>query len=59
MPDNLCESCMYYTYDEEADCYVCDADLDQDEEFVYMTGKGDVCPCYNPYDEYGTVRKQN
>ena len=58
MQDNLCESCMYYAYDEFTDTYVCAADFDEDEMVSLLTAKNG-CPYYNPYDEYKVVRKQN
>ena len=26
-----CESCAYYAYDEDYECYTCEMDLDEDE----------------------------
>lgn len=26
-----CETCTYFTYDEDYECYVCDIDMDEDE----------------------------
>ena len=34
---NNCESCAYYLYDEDYECYVCDMDLDEDEISEYIT----------------------
>ncbi len=28
---NVCDTCAYFAYDEEWDCYVCDMNLDEDE----------------------------
>ena len=31
-----CESCMYYEYDEDYECYVCEVNLDEDEMARFM-----------------------
>jgi hypothetical protein len=53
-----CESCAYFDYDEEYECYVCGVNLDEDELYRFMQGNFE-CPYYNAYDEYKVVRKQN
>ena len=53
-----CESCAYYTYDEEYDYYVCESDLDEDEMAAFLRGVDFACPFYRPGDEYLIVRKQ-
>lgn len=53
-----CESCAYYDYDEEYDCYLCTINLDEDDYASYMGGHSS-CPYYSFYDEYSIVRKQN
>lgn len=54
-----CESCVNYVYDEESECYCCDARLDEDEMGRFLTGTVYNCPYFGLYDEYGIVRKQN
>lgn len=54
-----CESCANYIFDEESECYCCDAALDQDELGHFMTDSVYNCPYYSFYDEYSIVRKQN
>ena len=54
----ICDDCAYYDYDEEQDCYVCIADLDEDELYAFLQGGNNVCRYYNPYDEYKIVEKQ-
>lgn len=54
-----CENCANYIYDDECDCYCCDADLDQDDMGRFMSGQNFNCPYFNFYDEYSIVRKQN
>ena len=55
---NNCESCAYYLYDEDYECYVCDMDLDEDEMAHFMMGNFSHCPYFQLYDEYKIVRKQ-
>lgn len=52
-----CESCAYYTYDD--DCYVCTMNLDEDEMHRFLMGTNSSCPYYRNGDEYSLVRKQN
>ncbi len=53
-----CESCAYYTYDEEYEYYVCEANLDEDEMSAFLRGAEFSCPFYRFGDEYAVVRKQ-
>lgn len=62
MSDNIstqCESCAYYDYDDEMDCYVCMINIDQDDASYMYSGRHNSCPYYSYYDEYKIVRKQN
>ncbi len=54
-----CENCANYIYDGEAECYFCDAALDEDEMGRFLTEQSFNCPYFSLYDEYGLVRKQN
>ena len=54
-----CETCAFYTYDDEYGYYVCEADLDEDEMQRFLTSQTYNCPYYDFYDEYKIVRKQN
>ena len=59
---DLCEKCWYNTYDEEADEYFCDLQLDEDEYVRLLSdlGSGKGCKYFRPdIGEYGIVRKQN
>ena len=56
---SCCENCANYIYDDEMDCYCCDADLDEDEMGRFMISQVRGCPYFNFYDEYSIVRKQN
>ena len=54
-----CENCANYIFDEENECYCCDAELDEDEMRRFITAETYNCPYFSFYDEYGIVRKQN
>lgn len=54
-----CENCSNYVYDDQYECYCCDASLDEDEMERFLTNRTSSCPYFNFYDEYGIVRKQN
>ena len=58
MAGAMCETCVYYAWDEDWECYVCDADMDMDdtEHLLHSGDKG--CPYYRLDDEYAVVRKQ-
>lgn len=58
MKKTTCETCMYFEYDEEFECYVCQMNLDEDEMFRFMQNTFDNCPYYKFGDEYTIVRKQ-
>ena len=53
-----CESCVYYVYDEELDCYSCLVQLDVDEYGRFLREECRSCPYYRADDEYGVVRHQ-
>ena len=55
---NICDSCMYYEYDEDYECYVCQMDLDEDEMYRFLTNTNKNCPYYKYGDEYSVVRHQ-
>lgn len=55
----VCENCSNYIFDEENDCYCCDARLDEDDMMHFLTRQTDSCPYFSFYDEYSIVRKQN
>lgn len=54
-----CEDCIYYTYDEDYDCYTCMMELDEDEMLRFISGSFSSCPYYRGGDDYTIVRKQN
>lgn len=53
-----CDSCMYYEYDEDYECYVCGVNLDEDEMARFMEDRFYDCPYYRLGDEYAIVRHQ-
>ncbi len=53
-----CEDCAYYTYDEEFEQWVCDAQMDEDDYARLMEGERTACPFYRSGDEYKIVRHQ-
>ncbi len=54
-----CETCAYFAYDDEYECYFCEMNLDEDEMMRFMQGSFDNCPYWRCGDEYAVVRKQN
>ena len=53
-----CETCTYYIYDEEYECYLCDKNMDEDDYIRLMTNQHYQCPYYRIGDDYLVVRKQ-
>lgn len=53
-----CEYCALYVYDDEDECYVCEASLDEDEMYRFLAGRTSSCPYFRLDDEYAVVRKQ-
>ena len=53
-----CESCVFFDYDEDYDCYSCQMNLDEDEMVRFLSGQTRACPYYRFYDEYKSVQKQ-
>ena len=53
-----CDRCMFYDYDEEAEGYFCDANIDEDDIARLNLSANKECPYYRPYDEYSVVKHQ-
>ena len=53
-----CDTCIYYIYDEDYDCYCCEVNLDEDEMARFLSGTCYCCPYYRLDDEYAIVKKQ-
>ena len=58
MKTTNCEECINYFYDDDAECYTCAIDLDEDEMFLFMRGSFSACPYYRGGDDYTIVLKQ-
>ena len=60
MDSTECDTCWYYDYDEEYDCWFCMMDLDEDEDEVYRisTSQSQHCPYYRQGDDYTLARRQ-
>ncbi|WP_394522762.1 DUF6472 family protein [Lacrimispora sp. JR3] len=53
-----CESCLYYGYNEEYECYECTINLDEDEMMQFLSNSSQRCTHFKFGDEYSIVRKQ-
>ncbi|MDE6729171.1 MAG: hypothetical protein K2J71_00135 [Oscillospiraceae bacterium] len=53
-----CETCAYYDYDEEFECYVCAVNMDEDEYAKLIQGQYKRCPYYHDGNEYKIAQKQ-
>ena len=53
-----CEMCMYYDYDDEYECYICEVNLDEDEMSRFMSNSFETCPYFKFGNEYSIVKKQ-
>ena len=53
-----CESCEFYDYDDDTDCYYCTLSLDEDEAAGMLAYGTKECRYYRYYDEYKSVQKQ-
>lgn len=58
MATTMCETCVYYVYDEDYDEYICDVNMDEDDAARLMSGQYKGCPFWRSNDEYETVRHQ-
>ena len=54
-----CETCEFYSVDDETGDPVCFAYLDEDEYAAFLQSGNGKCRYYRFYDEYKTVQKQN
>ena len=53
-----CDSCNYYEYDENDECYYCSVDMDEDDYEKLITGSFKDCPFYVSDNEYEIVKHQ-
>lgn len=58
MTKGNCTTCNYYTYDEDAEEYFCDMDMDEDDAVRLYTQPDQGCPYYCSDNEYLIVRHQ-
>lgn len=58
MKTGSCEQCNNYVYDEDAEYYTCEMDLDEDEMARFLSYSYRDCPYFQSGDEYLIVRKQ-
>jgi len=53
---SICENCSNYIYDDESECYCCDAALDEDEMRHFITANTGNCPFFSFYNDYRMSR---
>jgi hypothetical protein len=53
-----CDNCTYYAYDEDEEDYFCQADMDEDDYYRFLTDTHTGCPFYQSDNEYEIVRHQ-
>ena len=56
---SMCDTCIFFTYDEDEDYYYCSVNLDEDEMYSFIKGTMKNCSYYRDNDDYKIVRKQN
>ena len=52
-----CDTCIYYIYDEDYDCYCCEVNLDEDEMARFLSGNCYCCPYYRLDDEKAMLKR--
>ena len=53
-----CDTCGNLIYDDEAEEYICDINMDEDDLVRFLSDRHSNCPYYQNGDEYRIVRKQ-
>ena len=53
-----CETCAYFSWDDEYEEYVCEVNMDEDEVYRLQMNHYKGCPFYRNGDEYKVVRHQ-
>lgn len=53
-----CESCLYYTYDEDYGDYYCTFNMDEDDYARLMQNPQARCQFWRDGDEYQVVKHQ-
>ena len=54
----MCESCVFYQFDEETEEWLCEVDMDEDDYARFISSPKAICPYYRLVDEYAVVRHQ-
>ena len=54
----ICDYCINYIYNEDAEGYICDVDMDEDDYARMRSSDYSICPYYRSNDDYLIVRKQ-
>ncbi len=54
----ICDNCVYYSYDEDYEEYICDMNMDEDDYSRILQNSFKECPYYIKDDEYKVVRHQ-
>ena len=54
----MCDSCIYYEYDENDEAYYCTVDMDEDDYGRLVSQGFSSCPYFRDGDEYKVVRHQ-
>ena len=58
MEATQCDTCWWYDYDEEFDCWFCMMELDEDDVYRIQTSRSGLCPYYRQGDDYTLARRQ-
>lgn len=54
----MCDTCVYFVYDDDLGEDVCMVDMDEDELLRFYDSSDRQCPYYRLDDEYGVVKHQ-
>ena len=55
---SCCDTCTYYIYDDDYECYTCDRNLDEDEMVLFLQRRNDACPYFSFSDDYKLAGRQ-
>jgi hypothetical protein len=58
MNEKMCQYCLYYDYDIEANDYYCTINIDQDDLEKMMMSPRLECCAFRMGDDYSIVKKQ-
>ena len=53
-----CDTCAYFQWDDDDECYYCEVNMDEDDYVRVSQGHYKECPFYRNGDEYLVVRHQ-